>query len=85
MRGNACQWEWGSFLTSVLMGCGVVVGVQYRCVWDMEGRKGHGKHEVRGAGADQSMKGLLGPATKACSAVRSALCRIRNEEPLSGF
>lgn len=48
-------------------------------------REGRGKHEARGAGEDQSMKGLLGPATRACPAMRSALCPIRNGEPLSGF
>ena len=48
-------------------------------------REGRGRHEAGGAGGDQSRKGPLSPARRACPAMRFAFRCIKNWEPLSGF
>lgn len=75
-----------AFLAAVLMGIGVwLVYIIVQICLGHGGRQGHGKHEARGAGGDQSVKVVLNPAGRAYWAVRFAFCHLRNGERLSGF
>lgn len=67
----------GSFPGSsadVLRGCGWCTDV-WLCLGH-QGWEGHGRHEARGVGGDQSMKGFLNPAGLASPAARFAFCSI---------
>lgn len=76
--GRSGEWV---FLAAVLMWCGCVSVVQYRCIGDKRGARGMEGLRDRG---DQSMKCLLGPAGRSCLAA-FVFDSIRNGEPLNRF